>query len=401
MDPLRGGIGVAQSFLQGGRHGRHPQHPAAACHQQAVFQPVPRVVDGDVFRQGGGDGDGLALLIVAGVAAGGQNDAGGGAAVPLHLEVPQRFVFHRLHHGEQVGLEQGEHHLGLRVPEAAVVLNDLGALGGEHQPEVEAALEGAALGPHGRQGGEKDFLHALRRHSGGVIGVGSHGAHAPGIGPGVAVQGPLVIHGGYHGGDVGAVGKGQDTDLRPGEKLLHHDLAARVAKGPILHDGLDGGPGLLHALGNEDPLAQSQAVGLDDGGVGGGLQVGHGLRRVRKHPVVRRGDAVFLHQALGKDLAGLDAGGVSAGAKAGDACRVEGVHAAQGQGVVRGHHREVHRVGRGKVYNGRDVLGPDLRDAHRVGRNAAVAGETVDGLHGSVFLQLFDDGVFAAAAADD
>ena len=44
---------------------------------------------------------------------------------------------------EQVALQQGQHHLGLRVAEAAVVLDDLGAVLGQHQAEVKAALEGA------------------------------------------------------------------------------------------------------------------------------------------------------------------------------------------------------------------------------------------------------------------
>ena len=36
----------------------------------------------------------LPLFIAAGIAAGGQNDAGGGAAVPLDRHVPQGFVLH-------------------------------------------------------------------------------------------------------------------------------------------------------------------------------------------------------------------------------------------------------------------------------------------------------------------
>ena len=80
---------------------------------------------------------------------------------------------------------------------------------------------------------------------------------------------------------------------------------------------------------------------------------------------------------------------------------MELVHAAQGQGVVRGHDGEVNGVGLGEVHDFPDVLGPDGRDAHRVLGDAAVAGESVDGFNLGVLFQLFDDGVLAASAADD
>ena len=117
--------------------------------------------------------------------------------------------------------------------------------------------------------------------------------------------------------------------------------------------------------------------------------------------VVGGGDAVLFHEVFGKDLAGLDAGGLGVRAEAGDARFVEGVHAAQGQRIVRGHHGEVHLVLYGKVHDGADILGPDLGHAHGVGGDAAVAGQGVDGLHLRVFPELFDDGVLAATAAHD
>ena len=63
-----------------------------------------------------------------------------------NLRVRQRAVGCRLHDGQQVAFQQRQHHLRLRVAEAAVVFNDLGAVRGEHQAEVKAALKGAALG---------------------------------------------------------------------------------------------------------------------------------------------------------------------------------------------------------------------------------------------------------------
>ena len=106
-------------------------------------------------------GDWLAFLVADRVTAGGQNDTGSSTVRELDFRVRQRAVGAGQHDLEQVALEQGQHHLGLRVAIAAVVLNDLGAVRGEHEAEVEAALKGAALGVHGMDGGQEDLLHAL------------------------------------------------------------------------------------------------------------------------------------------------------------------------------------------------------------------------------------------------
>ena len=50
-----------------------------------------------------------------------------------------------LHDLIEVRVEEGEDDLGLGVAESAVVLEDLDALGGEHQAGVENALVGASL----------------------------------------------------------------------------------------------------------------------------------------------------------------------------------------------------------------------------------------------------------------
>ena len=338
---------------------------------------------------------------MAGIAAGGQDDAGGGAVGPLNLQVCQSLILYGLHDGQQVGFQQGQHHLGLGVAKAAVVLDDLGTLGGQHQAKVQTALEGAALGPHGRQSGQEDGVHADLGHVGSVVGVGSDGAHAAGVEAGVVVSGPLVVHGGHHGPDGGAVGKGQHADLRTGQKLLDHDLVAGVAEGFVLHDGLDGVLRLNQILGDQHALAQRQAVGLDDDGEGGGFQILQRLGGVVEDLVAGGGDAVLLHQVLGEHLAGLDAGGLGIRAEAGDARLVKPVHAAQGQGIVRSHHSEIDIMGLGEVHDGGNVLGTDLRDAHRVLGDAAVAGQGVDGLHAGIFFQFLDNGVLAATAADD
>ena len=108
---------------------------------------------------------------------------------------------------------------------------------------------------------------------------------------------------------------------------------------------------------------------------------------------------VFLHEVLGKDLAALDDSGVLPGAEAGDPGLLQDVHGPQDQGIVGGHHGEVHGVGPGKGQDAGDVGGRNA-GALRVGGNAAVAGQGEDPLRPWVLLQFFDDGVLAAARTD-
>ena len=209
-----------------------------------------------------------------------------------------------------------------------------------------------------------------------------------------------MVHGGDHGDNGSAVGEGQYADLRTGEELLYHDLPAGVAEGPVFHDGLYGGFRFFQILGNQNALAQGQTVGLDHDGEGGGAQIGKRLGRIVKDLIGGGGNVILVHQVLGKDLAALNPGGLGVGTEAGNSRLMEPVHTAQGQRIVGRDYGEVHGVGFGKVHNGVDVLGTDLGNAHGVGSDAAVAGQSVDGLHSGIFPQFFDNGVFAASAAD-
>ena len=71
------------------------------------------------------------------------------------------------------------------------------------------------------------------------------------------------------------------------------------------------------------------------------------------------------------------------------------------KGIIRGYNGEINAAGLGEIHNFFNILDPDLRNAHGVLGDAAVAGEGVNGLNPGIFPQLFDDGVFAASAADD
>ena len=237
-------------------------------------------------------------------------------------------------------------------------------------------------------------------HGGGVVGVGGHGAHAAGVQAGVVVVRPLVVHRGDHGLDHLAVGEAEDADLGPGEELLHHHMVARSAELLVQHDLLQAVLGLGLVLADEDALAQRQAVRLDDHRPFAlRPDVVEGLGGVVKGLVGGGGDAVFLHQVLGKDLGRLDPGGRLVGAEGGDAHRRQRVHHAEGQGVVLGDHDVVEGLLFGKGDHRLHVGGLDVL-ANGVIADAAVAGGAPDLGAGRALFQGADDGVLTAAAAN-
>ena len=177
-------------------------------------------------------------------------------------------------------------------------------------------------------------------------------------------------------------------------------MVAGLAEDVIFHHIPDGGLGLVPGLGDDNALSKRKTVGLDDGGDGGGVQIGEGGGHVVEDLIPGGGDTVFLHEIFGEDLAALDDGSPGAGAKAGDFSRFQRVHAAQYQRVVGRDHGVIYLLLLGE---GDDLL--DFRsadgDAHCVRRDAAVAGESKNLRDRGILFQAFDDGVFPSAAAYD
>ena len=177
-------------------------------------------------------------------------------------------------------------------------------------------------------------------------------------------------------------------------------MVAGLAEDVILHHVPDGGFGLLPGLGDDDAFAQRQAVGLDDGGDGGGVQISKGGGHVVEDLIPGGGDTVFLHEIFGEDLAALDDGSPGAGAEAGNFSCFQRVHAAQYQGIVRCDHGVIYLLFLREGDNLVDFRCAD-GDAHCVRRDAAVAGESENLRDRGILFQAFDDGVFPSAAAYD
>ena len=188
--------------------------------------------------------------------------------------------------------------------------------------------------------------------------------------------------------------------LRAGHALLDDQPGACGAELAVAHHRAHRRPGLVHRLGYDHALAQGQAVGLHHDRGALGLHIGQRRVQAGKGLVFGGGDVILGHQVLGKDLAGLDDRGVFPGAKGGDAGRLQCVHHAKGQRVVRSHHHKIHRVFPGPGHHGLHIGGGD-GDALGDGGDAAVARGAVEFMDRRALLQLPADGVLPPASADN
>ena len=209
-----------------------------------------------------------------------------------------------------------------------------------------------------------------------------------------------MVLAGQHGDQVLPVAEGQHSHLGTHHALLDDHGGAGGTEFVVLHHGTHGLLGLLHSGGHHHALAQGKAVRLHHDGGPLRPDIGQGSIPIGESFVFGGGDVVLLHQLFGESLAGLNDSGVGPGAEGGDPRRLQGVHHAQGQGVVRGHHDEVHRVLLGPGHHGLHVRG---LDGHALGHlgDAPVARGAVQLGHLGTLSQLPADGVLPPASADD
>ena len=152
-----------------------------------------------------------------------------------------------------VGLDEGEHGLGLGIAEADVVLDQTWAVGGQHQAGEDHA-------DIGRSGGGEVVEHRLDELGDEIVGgVGDRcrriGAHAAGVRAGVTLAEPLVVLCQRQGDRPHAVAQRQQRTLGADEAFFEQERPAGRT------DRRDRG---VVALGNADALAGCEAVELDD-----------------------------------------------------------------------------------------------------------------------------------------
>ena len=301
MEELQGVAG-----LQGAVDGVAPAH-------------LPRVTGG------GGDH--------AGAAAGRDRQGRGRGQVPLGTGQQHR---------RQLRSQEGHQGFAFGIAEAAVELDHLGAVGGEHQAGIDHAAVVDATVPQCRQGGlQHAAAHRLqtRRIEQGRRGISPHAAS---VGSGVAFADALVVLGGGQQHHRLAIGEGKHRHLRSAQRLLEHQRGARRSEAPIEHL-LDRRPCFLHAGRHGHPLAGSEPIGLHHQGPVEPLQQLQGLLAAGGAPVAGGGDAGLHHQGLGPLLAGLELGAVGAGAEHRQTFAPQPIGQPRRQGRLRPHHHQLDR----------------------------------------------------------
>ena len=396
-DGVGGGVGGVAGGFAGGGLGDDGEDSAAVGFVVAfgVFAGAT-VEDLGCLRDLIEAGDEVARTGGGGVAGGGGDEAD----APAFFEADEVGVQLAFGGGEDIGgevaLDHGEDGFGFGVAEAAVVLEDLGAVGGEHDAEVEEAAVGEAVLDEAGDGGLDDFLFDLGEEFGGGELAGGDGTHAAGVGALVGIADAFVVAGG-HEDLVGVVTDGdEDGDLGAGEALLDEEVAR--AEEAFFEDVGDEGFGFGLFGADGDAFAGGEAVEFEDDGEGGEGSLGFGGGGGDAES--GGGDGVALEELFGEDFGGFELGGFFAGAPAGDAgggAEVGEAVALDEPGFFTGD-AEVDGVGLHPGDEGGEVGGGD---AGGEGFDGVATGAGEEFVVAGGRFQCGEDGVFATAFACD
>ena len=126
--------------------------------------------------------DHKSLLIRNGISVGGQDHADGGPVViEFQIDLVQGPVNAGLKYIHNVVFQSGQHHLGLRISEAGIVFQYLGAVFRQHQTEEDHALKGTAFGLHGVHRRLVNMLLTVGIHFLRIEGAGGIVSHTAGV----------------------------------------------------------------------------------------------------------------------------------------------------------------------------------------------------------------------------
>ena len=335
------------------------------------------------------------------ISAGCLDDTAGGFILPLHLDIREATLGDGLHDGQQVRIEQRQHDLCLRIAEAAVVLDHLRAILRQHETEVEAAPEGAALALHRFDGRLEDGLHADLGDLLRVVRVRCDGAHTAGIEALIVVVCTLVIHGADHRYDHVTIRKAEDGHLRTLEVLLDDDLIAGVAELVLCHDGLDALDRLLTGHRDDDTLAEGESVRLDDGRDRAGLDIRLCGVDIGKYLIARGRDVVLLHQVLREYLRTLDDRCLALRSEGRDTGSLECIDHARNERIIRCDDHIIQLLLDGELYDALDIGCLDLRYTLGIPCDTAVARDRIELLDRRILSDCFDDGMLTSATTYD
>ena len=284
--------------------------------------------------------------------------------------------------GKQVTIEKRQQRLGLRISEAAVVLEHTGPLRRQHQPGEECPDERMApcreLGQHRAAGEIDEFLDLVRSETG----HRSERSHPAGIRATVTIFGALEVLRDRERKGRDAVAEREHRDLGAFQQLLDHE---RVRKPVELGEPRGH---LVLGRAHDDALAGSQPIGLEDTGCDR-----LGERRRCRHT----GDR---HDGLGKRLRSFDRRGSTRRAEHRDADRAQQVGEAGHERHLGPDDDEVDLKRPGKIEHGLEIVSPD-RMALPESRNAGITGSRVELRQKRRLDEFPGQGVLTATGSDE
>ncbi len=292
-------------------------------------------------------------------------------------------------HLEQVVVDEGEHRLCFGIAEAAVVLEQPGTVGGQHQPGEENPDVGGALGSemidHRLDERRRQLLGAVGHGGGGV------GPHPSGVRSGVPGADPLVVLGEGQGDGGSPVAQGEQRALRAAEALLDDDL-------PFGGEGADRLLALRVVAGDDHSLARGEPGELDDDGCAEGPPPLQRARRVAEHGVPGGGDRQLRGQGAGECLRRLQPGIGRARPERRDPHGAQLVDDAGGKRRFRADHDEADPL---VVAVAGDPRRVGRREGDTLAGRSPVAGSDADRRAARRGGELPGQGVFPAASSDD
>lgn len=364
LDSLDTLISTSDSVFESRTSGSRSDDTTTTCHELAILDVCAGVEDDSVLGSSS-QSHGGALGVGSRVATSSDNDSSSSTRRNLdRTHRGERVCGTAVHELGKVRLEQSQDGLGFRVTEADVVLENLGAGLGHHEAGEKTADEDVARVAHAIDGclqdGLVDFLVLLGRDDTSR----SVGAHTASVGTLVVVKDTLVVLGRRQTSNVVAIAEGQDAALFADQQLLDDNRVAGRAELARQHDVLEGLYSLFLGLRDDDTLASSEAVGLDDNIVIDAVEVCLCLLVVAEVLVCGSGDVVVLHEVLAEGLAAFHTGSSLVGTEALDIGELLGEEV-DNAGDKRGlgtRDQEVDVVVASEVDQGGEVVGLEIGD---------------------------------------
>ena len=216
---------------------------------------------------------------------------------------------------------------------------------------------------------DRALLQFGRQHRSGAV-----GAHAAGVGAGIAVADALVILCAAEGDDGLPVAQHEQAGFLALQELLDHGIAADPAPGD---QRVERGFGLVPGLRDRHALAGGEAVVLDDYRIAEFVERGACAVARSDAGVARGGDAEPRAQILGEALGAFQLRCIAAGAEYGDAHRADVVRKPVDQRRFGPDDDEFDRVAQAEIDHAAVILRVQRRE-FGIGRGARIAGRGVE-----------------------